>query len=209
LQKKSRREEQKEKRRKEIVAMAIEVFAEKGFHSTDVQVIADRLQIGKGTVYRYFPSKNELFFGCLEYGVMQISQKLDTAMEAEADPIQGIAAGMYAYLNFFQENPALTEIFIQERAFFKEQKLQEYVLKHIDKQEEYIAGLEALIDEGILRKMPAQNIHAFADNLISGTMYNNYFREESPDIQRQVNDIMTIFLHGILNPNYKEETSSK
>lgn len=197
---KGRREEQKEKRRNDIVAMAIEVFAEKGFHKTDVQVIADKLNIGKGTVYRYFPSKNELFFGCVEFGVLQIAQQLEQAFASHADPVEGISAGIFAYLSFFQQNPDLVEIFIQERAVFKEKKLQEYALEHND-QQQYIEGLELLQKQGVIRNdIPARSVLEFADTIVPGTMYQNHFRKDSIDIQTQVDQIMTIFLHGILSP---------
>src|SRR5699024_4707587 len=42
------------RRRTEILDAAATQFARNGFAATDVQVIADQLGIGKGTVYRYF-----------------------------------------------------------------------------------------------------------------------------------------------------------
>ena len=38
------------------------VFAQHGYGNTDVQFVADALHMGKGTVYRYFPSKEALVF---------------------------------------------------------------------------------------------------------------------------------------------------
>jgi len=56
----------KERRRREILETAAEVFAKSGYHMTEVDVIADKLGVGKGTIYRYFPSKQKLFTAVME-----------------------------------------------------------------------------------------------------------------------------------------------
>ena len=48
-------------RREEILDVATDLFAEFGYSEAVTKDLADRLQVGKGTIYRYFPSKRELF----------------------------------------------------------------------------------------------------------------------------------------------------
>jgi len=50
-----------------ILRAATEVFAEQGFAAVRVADIADRAGIGKGTVYEYFSSKDELLFAVFEW----------------------------------------------------------------------------------------------------------------------------------------------
>ncbi|MBZ0185165.1 MAG: TetR/AcrR family transcriptional regulator, partial [Candidatus Obscuribacterales bacterium] len=45
------------KRIEEILDAATAQFAQDGYQSTDVQDIADYLNVAKGTIYHYFPSK--------------------------------------------------------------------------------------------------------------------------------------------------------
>ncbi|HUB26985.1 MAG TPA: TetR/AcrR family transcriptional regulator [Tepidisphaeraceae bacterium] len=52
-------EELKARRREEILETAMHVFARHGYQTADVQWIADELKISKGTVYHYFPSKED------------------------------------------------------------------------------------------------------------------------------------------------------
>ncbi|MGH2821086.1 MAG: TetR/AcrR family transcriptional regulator [Actinomycetota bacterium] len=47
-------------RRREILEAALQLFLEKGFEDTTVQNIATRAGVAIGTVYLYFPSKNEV-----------------------------------------------------------------------------------------------------------------------------------------------------
>jgi len=46
----------------QIVAAALEVFARRGFAAATVDEIAREAGLGKGTVYQYFDSKEDLFF---------------------------------------------------------------------------------------------------------------------------------------------------
>src|SRR5438132_597738 len=50
----------------EILEAAAELFAKHGYADTDTQLLADKLGIGKGTLYRYFPSKRELFLAAAD-----------------------------------------------------------------------------------------------------------------------------------------------
>lgn len=54
------RRRRKEARPREIIRAALETFAEKGFAATRLDDVAVRAGVGKGTLYLYFPSKEEL-----------------------------------------------------------------------------------------------------------------------------------------------------
>jgi AcrR family transcriptional regulator len=47
-------------KREAILDAALALFAERGFHGTAVPLVAERAQVGAGTVYRYFESKEAL-----------------------------------------------------------------------------------------------------------------------------------------------------
>ncbi len=66
-----------------IVEAAAAVFAETGFTSTRVADIADRAGIGKGTVYEYFASKEELLFAVFEWIDSTVSHRLREVLAAE------------------------------------------------------------------------------------------------------------------------------
>ncbi|AQS04150.1 TetR/AcrR family transcriptional regulator [Clostridium beijerinckii] len=51
----------------DILTAAIEVFLGSGFSKTNMKDIADKAQIGKGTIYEYFKNKEDLFLKALEY----------------------------------------------------------------------------------------------------------------------------------------------
>lgn len=57
----AKRERRKEARPGELLAAALELFVEKGYAATRVEEVATRAGVSKGTLFLYFPSKEELF----------------------------------------------------------------------------------------------------------------------------------------------------
>lgn len=55
------RQRRKDARPQELLDAALALFVEKGFAATRSEEIAARAGVAKGTLYRYYPSKDELF----------------------------------------------------------------------------------------------------------------------------------------------------
>ena len=60
------RERKKEQTRQAIVDAAHRLFGERGFEATTVADVARSADISEGTVFNYFPTKEDLFYGGLE-----------------------------------------------------------------------------------------------------------------------------------------------
>jgi TetR/AcrR family fatty acid metabolism transcriptional regulator len=106
------KEQEREIMRRRLIQAAVEEFARVGFESTKIEQIAERAGIGKGTVYLYFASKQELFVGMLqEIGNAQ----LEALEQALADKT-GLQAQLEALVEFFtrlgQEQPENLRIFV-------------------------------------------------------------------------------------------------
>ena len=76
-------EAMREQRREEILAAAVRLFAERGYAEADTQVLADMLGVGKGTLYRYFPSKRELFLAAVDGAMRKLKAAVDEAIEGD------------------------------------------------------------------------------------------------------------------------------
>lgn len=64
--------------RERLFRSALELFAQKGFAETTVEDITEAADVGKGTFFNYFPSKDHIL---LAFGEMQLS-KLESTIEA-------------------------------------------------------------------------------------------------------------------------------
>jgi len=70
-------------KRQQILTAAFHVFAEKGYHNAKIEEIAQVAQVGKGTVYEYFQSKNQLFQEMLKAEMTAFEHTLTEKLESE------------------------------------------------------------------------------------------------------------------------------
>lgn len=189
-----------------ILAVAGEIFARDGYRQTDVQRIADAAGIGKGSVYRRFPSKRELFLAAVDHGMQRLRAEVDSAADPSADPLDQIAAAVRAYLAFFDANPHLVELLIQERAEFRERKEPTYFAHRRTNLARWRELYRRLMQEGRIREVPIERITDVMSNAVYGTMFTNFFAGHERSYEEQAADILDVVLHGVgCAPRAEEE----
>src|SRR5437764_7899062 len=99
------RADRRVQRRQAIIETAARLFADLGFTGCEMERVAAELGIAKGTLYLYFPGKQELFFACVDLGMQQMQAVVRTAAESASDPVERMSRGIRAYLAFFEEHP--------------------------------------------------------------------------------------------------------
>ena len=184
--------------RDRILATAAGIFARDGYSDTDLQDVADALGIGKASVYRRFPSKQELFLAAVDDGMRRMKKSVDAAIERVEDPLEEISGAVVAYLAFFDAEPELAELLILERARFKDRKKPTYFEHREANVHRWRALYERLMLEGRLRRMPVDRITDVLSNLVYGTMFTNHFAGRTKPFEQQAADILDVFFHGVL-----------
>jgi AcrR family transcriptional regulator len=89
-------------------------FARRGFHKTVVSDIADRAGVGKGTVYRRFGNKEELFGTLIKSGSMELQERISRVMATAADSREALALILDVHFDFFDDSREIIEIIIVE-----------------------------------------------------------------------------------------------
>jgi len=95
-----RRARRKEARPGEIVDAALRLFSERGFAATKLEDVAAAAGIGKGTIYLYFPTKEDLFRSVVRQAVLP---NLEAATALLADPDRPAADILRAMAQRFLE----------------------------------------------------------------------------------------------------------
>jgi AcrR family transcriptional regulator len=86
--------EDREAKRLRILEAAAAEFAKYGFDATNVESIASRADIGKGTIYNYIGSKDELFAECLQLFCGELRQVLEETASTAAE-LELLAGGSF------------------------------------------------------------------------------------------------------------------
>jgi AcrR family transcriptional regulator len=187
------------RRREQILDGAARLFARDGYSEADMQVLADTLHVGKGTLYRYFASKRDLFLAAVERVLCQLRQRIDASTAAVADPLDRIAQAIRTCLGFCAEHPEFVELLIQERAHFKDRTKLTYFENQEEHVERWRAVYRGLIAEGRVRDMPVERITDVVSDLLYGTMFINYFNGQRKPVEEQARDIIDVVFLGILS----------
>jgi AcrR family transcriptional regulator len=193
------------RREEEILDAAIQLFAEHGYSETDTQLLAEKLRVGKGTLYRYFPSKRDLFLAAADRVMRKMRQSVDESIEGIEEPFERIARAVRAFLAFFAEHPEFVELLIQERAQFKDRKKPTYIEHREANSLRWRALYRSLIVEGRIRDVPVERISDVMSNALYGTMFTNYFTGQRQSFEAQARDILDIVFHGILSDSERRQ----
>lgn len=186
-------------RREDILDVATELFAKHGFADANTQDIAERLQIGKGTIFRYFATKRDLFLAAVDRVMVKMREEIMAQIAGTDDGLVQVARGIRAFLSFYANHPEYVELLIQERAYFKDRKRPTYFEHREVNVQRWLKLYGRLMAEGRVRVIPPERITDVVGNLIYGTMFTNFFAGQKKPVEVQAQDILDIIFQGILS----------
>lgn len=185
LHKASQKAQEFRRREEEILQKAQDLFIEHGEDKVTVEMIADAVGIGKGTIYKHFETKDEIYLRLMIRYEDQLSEVFDQ-LEASGDKDRARLAK--EYFGFRMKNPEKYALF--DRLEHKltnsnscpelVQKLHETRANNLDR---LVKIVEQRISEGKLEDVPA-HYHIFAAwALVHGAvaLYHSKFYNEFID----------------------------
>ena len=100
-----RRQEERDRRRNEIVDAAEALYAEVGWDAVTMDQVARRARLSRALVYVYFHDKADLHFALVERSLEELRRRFEAAREGKARGIDQVEAIGRAYLEFARELP--------------------------------------------------------------------------------------------------------
>jgi len=195
----------KEMRKRALARGALGVFAEMGFEGASVSKIAAAAGVGKGTLYEYFESKEEMVAVTLMVWIEDVMLGLESAFEGVEEP--------QVRLKMFVESSM--------EAFLADKKMIQFSLAifhmlvgHPELMEKYqvvgqlydkVSGIlvrmmEEGAAEGVFREEILADVRERAINVLAyldGISLHYYLEEGAVDVRKQVGLFMEGFLEGI------------
>lgn len=100
-------------KREEILKAAAGVFARRGYHRTLVDEVSRAAGVGKGTVYRYFRDKEDLFFSIIDQGIDRLISSMEGAARSGDLPSSSLSGIFGALSDFVRENKPIFKLLHQ------------------------------------------------------------------------------------------------
>jgi AcrR family transcriptional regulator len=191
---------EKEVRRDQMLNVASIHFGQNGYANTDVQDIADQLNVGKATIYRQFANKEDLFIACLERGLcnlngymLALTKSRDENMSMELK----VKAGVLDFLGYFDEHPEVVEILIQARSLFRKRAETAYRKYWEYNSSVWMGRLQTSIDQGRVRKLHAEQLLNVFNDTLFGALITRYFGRPKTELDLTASAIADTLVYGM------------
>ncbi|HBV95562.1 MAG: TetR family transcriptional regulator [Peptococcaceae bacterium BICA1-7] len=109
----SRRERKKIQVKKNISDIALKLFLTKGFTDTTVAEIMEEADLGTGTFYNYFQSKEDVLKYCLAEKINEARHILEAIQQSHRGPSQKLSEILLAAGKNFEDNRQLINLYMQ------------------------------------------------------------------------------------------------
>ncbi len=187
--------------REEILSAAEKVFAAKGFFPTTMSDIARKAEFGTGTLYKYFKSKEELYFTLIDEKVEEINRLVKTELSQRNSAVERIKKVLQLQFEFIERNRDFFRIYISERSRF-EWTVKDDLGKGLhEKMVSYIDILSEVITQGIkkgeFRSMDPRDLaHAFV-GIVNSFVFEWLISREPYPLVSKLDTVLEIFLSGV------------
>jgi AcrR family transcriptional regulator len=195
-------DDDKEGRRREIVAAAKQVFAKKGFSTTKMADVANVAGLSYGSLYSYFDSKEALFRGVLEQEGAAIRQHVLTIAfigETPVDLEAVVRRATAAVLEYFEHDSAAAKILFRD-SYALGERLERHLF---DIYERFIDDIELLITEAQRRRIiipGPPRVIAFSVAALLGQLAFRRLRTDDGLDAKALGDFVATMLIGGLRP---------
>jgi AcrR family transcriptional regulator len=206
----TRKEREKIARQHDILKAARDLFIRRGYHETTLDDIAALAGFGKGTIYNYFTSKEELFYGIIDQAANEGFDFITSALAVPGTAREKMTAYARAIIIHAHENADLFRLIFLElhRSGTPEYKTK---LRHFqDRGREILELVERSVEEdiqkGTIKSFNAHELVSIFDSTLRGYCLNfieNEFQSQIGTVDATASLIVSIFFDGVTKTNFK------
>ena len=182
--------------RQRILRAAEDIFARHDYHEVQMDDVVEACGVGKGTLYRYFPSKQDLFLAVMFDGIQRFRAELDSAARAEESPAKRIRRIVHRTLAFFWDRRFFFSLI--HRGEYKMAPGTREWLRHR-------AELSRVVEESLDAAVAAHHLRPvdtrIAAEMLLGMMRGvNRYRVEGDRLEDLVDAVVDVFMSGVGTP---------
>ena len=125
--------------KQDIMKVAVDLFAENGYYSTSMNMIARDADVSKGGLYWYFSSKKDLFSSIIEMPFKDYINYIKKVQKSDNPPQEKIKSIINYRINYIKKNQKVSQIIVNDfsnlkvlkEKIFKYKKQNEDILRKI------------------------------------------------------------------------------
>jgi AcrR family transcriptional regulator len=185
-------------KRKIIMQAAEKLFISRQFHEVTTDDIARQAGVGKGTIYRYFQNKDELFFEMATTGLDELCDALRDKIPPGAPFSEQLNAASVQIGSFFERRRQLLQTMQPEGSsapLFKGQ----FRDRWIEKRDRLVAALARVVRQGVDEGRVRSDItpEVLANFFLGMLRTRGRALRDAPEPVRRYETVIDLFLHGV------------
>lgn len=194
----------KQAKKQDIIVAAMKVFAQKGFANTKMADVAEAANIGKGTIYEYFESKEEIFEFVFNHFMESMETSVAKAIFKITDPVEKIRVIFQSWADMIATHTTdIVEIMLDFWAeAIRRKDAKKLGIVRLDMiYEDFRKIIKSILDEGIrLGKFKPVDTFYTASLMLGamdGLMIQWIMNKNIFDVKKAIEHSMSVFLNGL------------
>jgi len=199
-----RREREKLTQRREMLAAALDLFSEKGYHNVSMQEIAEKAEFAVGTLYKFFRSKEDLYKALLLEMAETFDDALKTALEGPDPEIEKLRNYVKVKGELFRSNVPGIRLYFAETggaSFDIKAGLDSGIRERYG---DFLKRLASVFESGMKRKQFRRIADPYSLAVALGSITSAFLLLWLEDPERHPypedpDDILNLFFKGLLD----------
>jgi TetR/AcrR family fatty acid metabolism transcriptional regulator len=172
------------------------VFTRRDYHEVQMDDVATACGVGKGTLYRYFRSKRELYFAVTFDGLEHLRDEIADAVKSSDSAPRTIEHIVRRTLGFFWDRRGFFAL-IHRHELKPDADVREWFTQR--------AGLTRLVEDTIRQAIAAGDVRPvdprIATEMLFGMMRAaNRYRTRTDAFEAMVQAVVDVFMRGVATP---------
>jgi AcrR family transcriptional regulator len=186
-------------RRRQILAAAVKVFADKGFHASRVGDIAEEAGIAYGLVYHYYESKEDLLETIFRTTWTEMLARVREVEEAGVPAAEAVRQVTALLLRTWRRDPDLVRVLVREVT------RNQHIQREIEEITQAMEALERIIQRGqesgefrseLDPRLGAVVFYGALEEVLSGWVLGQ-LPDRDEDIARAEQNIVAVLTRGL------------
>lgn len=201
----TRKEREKQLRKTEILEAAKKLFSQKGFLLTTLDEIAVAAEFGKGTIYNYFTSKDEIYIEIINEVIDNHLRIIKESDSSTKNPIEFIELYAKEIFRYCLSNSEGFKLYIREIVNHRTDtcitKNELFEVESKEREDILTVNFKKAIKQKLIVNYNPDKLRAIFDHMIFSYIHYllNCKRVDELNLNEEIDVLLKIFLNGILS----------
>jgi len=186
-------------RREATIEAVVELAGEQNPSEITTAVIAKRMGLTQGALFRHFPNKDAILQAVMEWVAERLLSRIEKAVHAKSSPSAALESMFMAHVDFITEHPGIPRMLFGELQRSEEtapKQMAQTLIRH------YAEHLNHLFEQGkicgeIDRKLDSEAAATLFIGTIQGLVMQSLIAGDVSHIRRNAPKVFAIYQRGI------------